>query len=76
MWNMSQSPRERVARNVNFYRLKSGYTREELSLLLEWDNSYISKLEKQRVNITLDRLEQLAKIFKIDIINLFLEAKD
>ena len=44
-----------------------------MCLLLGWDNSYISKLEKQRVNITLDKLEQLTNVFKIDIRDLFAE---
>ena len=70
---MSQSLRERVAKNVQEYRIQQGFKRENLSLLLGWDNSYISKLEKQRVNITLDKLEQLTNVFKIDIRDLFAE---
>lgn len=70
---MSQSLRERVAKNVQKYRIQQGFKRENLSLLLGWDNSYISKLEKQRVNITLDKLEQLTNVFKIDIRDLFAE---
>ncbi len=57
-----------MCRNIEF---KNGYKREALSLLLGWDNSYISKLEKQRVNITIDKLEQLTNVFEIDITDLF-----
>ncbi len=67
---MSQLLRERIALNVQKYRIEKGYKREALSLLLGCDNSYISKLEKQRVNITIDKLEQLANIFEIDAIEL------
>ena len=35
-----------------------------------FDNSYISKLERATVNITIDRLEQIAKILDVDVINL------
>ncbi len=70
IWNMSQLLRERIALNVQKYRVEKGYKRETLSLLLGCDNSYISKLEKQRVNITIDKLEQLANIFEIDAIEL------
>lgn len=70
---MSQLLRERIAKNVQKYRMQQGYKRENLSLMLGWDNSYISKLEKQRVNITLDKLEQLTNVFKIDIKDLFAE---
>ena len=44
--------------------------REELSLLLGFDNSYISKLERKSINITIDKLEQIANIFEIDVIDL------
>lgn len=71
MWNMSQTLRNIIAHNVKKYREQKGYKREELSLLLGVDNSYISKLEKARVNITIDKLEEIAKILEIDVINLF-----
>lgn len=63
---MNQSLRIRLANNLKTLREKHNYKREELSLMLEVDNSYISKLEKCRINITIDKLEQLAKILKID----------
>ena len=52
---MSQTLRKRIALNVKYYREQKGYKREELSLLLGVDNSYISKLEKAGVNITIDK---------------------
>ncbi len=63
---MSQILRQILANNVRKLRLKQGYKKEELSLLLNVDNSYISKLEKKKINITLDKLESLAKIFDIE----------
>ncbi len=68
---MSQTIRERIAKNVKYWREKHGYKREELSLMIGADNSYISKLEKCRINITIDKLDLLTQIFKIDIIDLF-----
>ena len=44
---------------------------EELSLLLEVDNSYISKLEKSKINITINKLEKLAQILGIEVVDLF-----
>ena len=67
---MSQSARRRIAFAVKKHREKQGYSREELSLLLSVDNSYISKLEKARINITIDKLEQIAVALKIDISDL------
>lgn len=68
---MSQELRNIIANNVNKYRVLRGYGREELSLKLGFDNSYISKLEKSRINITIDKLEQIAKILDVNVIELF-----
>lgn len=67
---MSQTLRKRIALSVKYYREQKGYKREELSLLLGVDNSYISKLEKARVNITIDKLEQISLILEIDVLKL------
>ena len=69
-WNMSQEIRNRIAKNIEDYRSKKKLKREELSLLLGFDNSYISKLERSSVNITIDRLSKIADYFGIDVVNL------
>ncbi len=46
---MGQILRQTLADNVKKLRLKQGYKKEELSLLLNVDNSYISKLEKRKL---------------------------
>ena len=38
--------------------------------MLGVDNSYISKLEKARVNTTIDKLEQISLILEIDVLKL------
>ena len=68
---MSQSLREILSKNVKKYRENRHFSMEELSLLLEVDNSYISKLEKSKVNITIDKLEKLAQILGIEVVDLF-----
>ncbi len=67
---MSQDIRKRIAINVKFYREKKCLTHEKLSLILGFDNSYISKLEKENINITIDKLAQIANFFEIDILDL------
>lgn len=67
---MSQDIRQRIAKNLNRLRVSSGYRREELSLMLGLDNSYISKLEKSKINITIDKLEQIANLFGVDVVEL------
>ena len=63
---MSQETRDILAKNIEKLRKKRGLRREELSLLLGFDNSYISKLEKSRINITLDKIEKIAKYFSVE----------
>lgn len=67
---MSQDARKILAQNVAHLRIKRKLTREELSLALGIDNSYISKLEKGRVNITIDKIEQIAMFFNLDVCDL------
>ncbi|MBR6722571.1 helix-turn-helix transcriptional regulator [bacterium] len=64
---MSQEIRNRIANNVKVLRTEKKLKREELSLLLGFDNSYISKLERGSVNITIDRLSKIAEYFAVDI---------
>ena len=66
-WNMSQEIRKILAENIEKLRLSKKITKEELSLILGVDNSYISKLEKGKINITIDKIEQLANYFKIEV---------
>ena len=66
-WNMSQEIRNRIAINVKVLRFEKKLIREELALLLGFDNSYISKLERGSVNITIDRLSKIAEYFAVDI---------
>lgn len=68
---MSQSIRKILSKNIRKYREDSHFSMEELSLLLEVDNSYISKLEKSKINITIDKLEKLAQILGIEVVDLF-----
>ena len=67
---MSQIIRNILAKNIQRLRTKKGIKREELSLILGFDNSYISKLEKSRINITIDRLEKIADYFEVDVYKL------
>ena len=64
---MSQEIRSRIAKNLQELRISKKIKREELSLLLGFDNSYISKLEKGKINITIDRLNKIAQFFNVDI---------
>ena len=68
---MSQVAKIKLAENIAKLRMARKMTREELSLGLGLDNSYISKLEKGKVNITIDRIQDIADFFNVNFINLF-----
>ena len=65
---MSQEGRKILANKIQKYRLEVGLNKEQLSFLLNKDNSYISKLEKLKINISIDMLEKISKALnkKID----------
>lgn len=59
-----------LAENVKKFRLRKGLSREELSLLVGVDNSYISKLERKKVNITIDKMSIIAKALDVKVFEL------
>ncbi len=64
---MSQDIRQIFANNIKNLRILKKLSREELSLALGVDNSYISKLEKGKINITLDKIEMLANYLETEV---------
>lgn len=70
---MGQDIRTFIANRVKNLRIKNNLKREELSLKLGFDNSYISKLELCNVNITIDKLEKIIKYFNKSLIEFFSE---
>lgn len=67
---MKQTSKERIAKNVKMLRESKKLTREALSLILGFENSYISKLEKEKINVTIERLDKIASFFEIKTIDL------
>ena len=64
---MSQDIRRILSNNIKNLRTQKKLNREELSLVLGVDNSYISKLEKGKINITIDKIEMLANYFDTEV---------
>ncbi|MCD7780491.1 MAG: helix-turn-helix domain-containing protein [Candidatus Gastranaerophilales bacterium] len=69
---MRQNSKENIAINVRKLREARKLTREKLSLELNFENSYISKLEKQNTNITIEKLDKIADYFGIDTYKLII----
>ena len=68
---MCQDARKLIAKNIFKYRQMRKLKCEQLSLLIDRDPSYISKLEKCKINITIDTLEAIVKILEIRFKDLF-----
>ncbi|MBE7708764.1 MAG: helix-turn-helix transcriptional regulator [Cyanobacteria bacterium SIG27] len=69
---MNQNSKITISQNVCKLRKQKKLTREKLSLLLNFENSYISKLEKQKINITIERLDIIANFFEIKTFELLI----
>lgn len=63
---MNQDSKIVLAKNIEMLRTSKKLTREVLSLILGFENSYISKVEKLKINITLERLDKIANYFEIE----------
>ncbi|MFL9914701.1 helix-turn-helix transcriptional regulator [Paraburkholderia fungorum] len=58
---------ERFARNLKRYREELGWSQEQLGSMVGSDRTAISRLERQRGKITLQRADTLATAMKIDV---------
>ena len=69
---MKQDSKLIIAANVKKIREQNKITREKLSLSLEFENSYISKLENGKINITIEKLDKIADHFYIKTFELLI----
>ena len=65
--------KETLSENIRILREKNNITREQLSLILGFENSYISKLERKKINITIGRLDKIAEYFGVPAYLLLME---
>lgn len=63
--------KELLGLKVKELRRMRKITQENLSEIIGVDNSYISKFERQNVNITIDKLEKIAKALDVEFVELF-----
>ena len=70
---MNQNSKLTIAQNVKKLRKQKNLTREKLSLALNFENSYISKLENEKINITIERLDAIANFFEVKTFELLIQ---
>lgn len=55
-----------VGNKVRFYRKLNKFTQEELGEILDIDQSYLGRIERGEINITLETLTKIAEALQID----------
>lgn len=60
------------AMNVKAYRLAASYSQEKLAELAGLHRTYISSLEREKRNVSISNIEQIAKALNIEAYELFL----
>ena len=63
--------KELLGLKVKELRIMRKITQEKMSEIIGVDNSYISKFERKNVNITIDKLEKIAKALDVELVELF-----
>lgn len=67
---MTKDIKKNLAKNIKRLRKQKRLTQENLSLELELDGSYIGKIENAKMNITIEKLDLIAKYFEVDTFEL------
>ena len=68
---MNENVKANLAKNIKKIRKQNRLSQEALSLELDFDGSYIGKIENRQMNVTIDRLIAIANFFKVDFKELF-----
>lgn len=65
--------RSHIAANVRRLRKAKGLSQEALGEQASFHRTYVSQLERCKTNISIDRLEDLAVILEIELVDLILQ---
>ena len=63
--------RQLLGKRIRLYRKLNRFTQEKLAEKAELTPSYVSDVERGRVNISVDAVERIAKAFGINLRDLF-----
>lgn len=61
-----------VAFNIKKYRLKRGFSQEYLAELAGLHRTYISAIERERRNISIENIERISNALQVDAYLLFI----
>ncbi len=68
---MNKDVKNKLAKNIKKLRQKANISQESLSLELDFDVSYIGKVENEKMNISIDRIIKIANFFEVTFDKLF-----
>lgn len=64
------SARRHIAANIRYLRKANKLSQEKLAELAQLHRTYVSQLERCVTNISVDRLERLARVLGVDVTEL------
>lgn len=68
---MNNDIKNKLAKNIKKFRQEKDISQESLSLELDFDVSYIGKVENEKMNISINRIIKIANFFGIRFEELF-----
>ena len=71
---ISTKARQILANNIVYYRIKNNWSQEYFAELLGTSSGYVSEMENAKRNISIDYIDHLANIFKIEPHELLLNS--
>ena len=63
---ISTKARQILANNIVYYRVKNNWSQEYFAELLGTSPGYVSEMENAKRNISIDYIDHLAHVFKIE----------
>lgn len=66
-----RSLRDVLAYNVRAFRVQLGLSQEKLGFATDMDRTFISQVERSRINVSIDNIEKLARSLDVDPKSLF-----
>ena len=67
---ISTKARQILANNIVYYRVKNNWSQEYFAELLGTSSGYVSEMENAKRNISIDYIDHLAHVFKIEPLEL------
>ena len=61
---------ERLAENIRQVRLAQGMSQEALAEAAGFHRTFVSQIERQKNNISIDNIERLARALGVDLVEL------